>query len=423
MRRDAANAVFHPSQPIRSPEMLFGRHTQLQRTMTSLETPGRSVFIYGERGVGKTSLAQTAAYMVNSSETEPVFLSCSPDTTFSKLVVQIASRLLAIPVHKQKRRTTTTEANVAAGPLSLIRRIESSDNDIRNDLDTNDAVDLFNEISKRDPSRKTVVVLDEIDTIRSADVRRELAYLLKQLGDRECPVKFIYVGIADTVEELLSDHESASRYIATVPLERLSMDVLSEMVVEGFKQLGIELWEHFATRIARVSDGFAHFTHLISLKLAYIAIDNELTKLGAEHIEQALAMAVEDSEAWLKNLYEHAVQKYRDRYEAVLWSAADHWQLDRSTDHMYPAYLRICGDLRQTPLPRPKFSGALNALKGQAHGQALVSKTRSWFRFRQAMLRGYCRMVAESRGIQVGAAYLASNSVRHANGGPTTSEC
>lgn len=79
MRRDAANAVFHPSQPIRSPEMLFGRHTQLQRTMTSLETPGRSVFIYGERGVGKTSLAQTAAYMVNSSETEPVFLSCGVD--------------------------------------------------------------------------------------------------------------------------------------------------------------------------------------------------------------------------------------------------------------------------------------------------------------------------------------------------------
>jgi Cdc6-like AAA superfamily ATPase len=230
-RRDVAHTVFHPSQPIRHPDMLFGREAQLDRTITSLDTPGRSVFIYGERGVGKTSLAQTAAYMVNSSDSDPVFLSCSPEVTFSKLAIQVARRLAAIPVQKTRKRSTTMEANVTVGVLNLLHRIETSDGDLPTDLDTNDAVDLFIEIAKRNPDRKTVVVLDEIDTIASETVRRDLAYLLKQLGDRECPVKFIYVGIADTVEELLRNHESASRYIAAVQQQRLSMDTLSLMVM------------------------------------------------------------------------------------------------------------------------------------------------------------------------------------------------
>lgn len=413
-RRDKANQVFHPSQPIRHPDMLFGRAAQLERTITSLDTPGRSVFIYGERGVGKTSLAQTAAYMVNSSDSDPVFLSCSPDTTFSKLAIQVARRLASIPVHKTRRRATTVEANVSVGVLNLLQRIETSDGDLPTDLDTNDAVDLFIEIAKRTPERKTVVVLDEIDTIESDTVRRDLAYLLKQLGDRECPIKFIYVGIADTVEELLRNHESASRYIAAVQLQRLQMETLTMMVMEGFEKLNVKMWEHYAGRIARISDGFAHFTHLISLKLAYLVIDEGLTKIEAEHLDVALAMAVEDSEMWLKGQYDLAVRKYRDRYEAVLWAVADHWQLDRNTDHMYPSYLRICEALRQKdpsreePLPRQKFSSALNALKTAAHGEALDSKNRSWYRFRQAMLRGYCRMVAEAKGIEVGKPYLAN---------------
>jgi len=70
-------------------ELLKGRQRQLGRALDGLEVPGRSLFIYGERGVGKTSLAQTVAHSINSSDTHPVLYGCTPDTTFSRLIAQI----------------------------------------------------------------------------------------------------------------------------------------------------------------------------------------------------------------------------------------------------------------------------------------------------------------------------------------------
>jgi|ERR1017187_2153403 replication-associated recombination protein RarA len=64
-REDFANllhANLSPTSPIQSQEHLFGRSKQLQLIEQALCAPGRSIFIYGDRGVGKTSLAQTVAY-------------------------------------------------------------------------------------------------------------------------------------------------------------------------------------------------------------------------------------------------------------------------------------------------------------------------------------------------------------------------
>ena len=55
------HAVLFPSSPIQSHEFLFGRDGQLDRIRKALMAPGRQVFIYGERGVGKSSLAGAAA--------------------------------------------------------------------------------------------------------------------------------------------------------------------------------------------------------------------------------------------------------------------------------------------------------------------------------------------------------------------------
>jgi replication-associated recombination protein RarA len=60
-----------PTSPIESEEHLFGRSKQLQSIEQALCAPGRSIFVYGDRGVGKTSLAQTVAYSHQSSICEP----------------------------------------------------------------------------------------------------------------------------------------------------------------------------------------------------------------------------------------------------------------------------------------------------------------------------------------------------------------
>jgi hypothetical protein len=128
--------------------------------------------------------------------------------------------------------------------------------------------------------------------------------------------------------------------------------------------------------------------------------------VAVEHYENGVRAAIEDSDAWLKKAYDDAVKKYGDEYEPVLWSVADHWETERSTDQMYPSYENICVQLGRPPVSRTDYSQCLNRLKTEAHGQALIMTRRSWFKFRHSMLRGYCKMLAESRDVHLGLKYL-----------------
>ena len=47
------NEIVSPSRPILSIEHLVGRDRELDRIEKALLAPGRNVFIFGERGVGK----------------------------------------------------------------------------------------------------------------------------------------------------------------------------------------------------------------------------------------------------------------------------------------------------------------------------------------------------------------------------------
>jgi hypothetical protein len=67
-----------PTSPIQSEEHLFGRRRQIELVQQALYAPGRSIFIYGDRGVGKTSLAQTVAYTHQSATHDPIMLACEP---------------------------------------------------------------------------------------------------------------------------------------------------------------------------------------------------------------------------------------------------------------------------------------------------------------------------------------------------------
>jgi uncharacterized protein len=67
--------VLSPSQPLTSEECLRGREDQLSGIKRALYQSGRHVLIHGLRGVGKSSLAQTAAYSL-SLGADPIILGC-----------------------------------------------------------------------------------------------------------------------------------------------------------------------------------------------------------------------------------------------------------------------------------------------------------------------------------------------------------
>jgi uncharacterized protein len=91
-----------PTAPIQLEENLCGRAAQVRKIKQALYAPGRSIFIHGDRGVGKTSLAQTVAYKHQSASRDPVFLACTPQTTFGNIMCGVIN---ALEQHQRERRS------------------------------------------------------------------------------------------------------------------------------------------------------------------------------------------------------------------------------------------------------------------------------------------------------------------------------
>lgn len=448
-RIQQANTVFVPSSPIREAARLHGRQTQLQQVQRELMSPGRSVFIFGDRGVGKTSLAQTAALLVNRTESDPVFVRCY-EASFSEIITKIVRDLMGSPHLDKRKRKKVTEVKLGGAVAHILHRIETEPTEhVR--VEPLYAVDAISQVAP--DSGTTVVVVDEVDQANSS-LKRALAHFIKNLGDNDCPVKFIFTGIADDVNDLLEEHASAFRGIASVRLERLLLGDLMAIANQGFEALDIAVPDIVVKRIAMLSDGFAYFTHLLGLKLAQCAIDEEVSDVHVDALELATSQAVESSEVYLRMPYEKAVRKYQN-HELILWALANHYLIDRQYKDLYEDYLDVCKKhwehrgLEFTPpaecteLPEPpdrqyeesaeesseedagpertsaltvftkaQFSNALQRLKNPSHGKVIETprEQRGWYRFTLPMMRGYCRIAAARQGIRIGLRYLDSHN-------------
>jgi hypothetical protein len=195
-------------------------------------------------------------------------------------------------------------------------------------------------------------------------------------------------------------HRSAHRYFHPINLGRLDYDARFEIIDRAAEVLGIEVDDTTRTRIARISDGFPHYIHLISEKLFWrvFSAKNDGRTTG-DLFEQALQDASDAMEPELKVPYETAMRKYTNDYEWILFAAADGHELQkRSTDIYYGSYKRIMESVNQTPLSRDKFNARINNLKRPGCAEILTGTRQGWYEYRE-VIRGYARLRAEQKGI------------------------
>ena len=67
---------FTPARPISSTEDLRGRPAKLRQIDRAFNSEGKHIFVHGDRGVGKTSLARTAAFIHSEGGIDPPTIEC-----------------------------------------------------------------------------------------------------------------------------------------------------------------------------------------------------------------------------------------------------------------------------------------------------------------------------------------------------------
>jgi uncharacterized protein len=398
-----------PTTPIRSPEHLRGRERKLEDIRRALVQPGRNIFVFGDRGVGKTSLAQTAAFEHQSASNKPIFVGCDASSTFYSVAQEIAARLLDHEFNLTKT-SKQTKGGFSSKPLTVEHQRATELGPVQRPTSVNEALHMLAQSAGKH-STQPVIVIDEFERVIAAEDRALFADLIKQAGDQSAPFKIIFCGVASSLEQLLDAHHSCYRYLVSVQLERLLPGPRFQIINAASEAVGVTIEHSSLSRISAISDGFPHYVHLITEKLLWEIFSDEspINISTPQHYLQAVRSAVEDIEPKLKATYEKATLKYsvNEEYEGILFAIADHHELKRRSADIFDLYCSLMRAHDRQPISRGKFTQRINALKKDNHACILTGSRQGWYEFTEPVMRGYVRLRAEDQGIQLGADHAA----------------
>lgn len=402
------NQYLSASGPVRSVEHLCGREKEMALIDEALCAEGRHVFIYGDRGVGKTSLAAAAATQYQSSDNTHIQVGCGPDTEFYKTIEDLADRVI-------KKASGKRNYAITHSVSVKFYNVKWNQQDVEVAIPTVDsmytAVEAIEEVA-RFHSKTPIIVIDEFDQIDSEKERRLFAGFLKDLGDRGVNIKLIFTGVAQSLTKLLGEHESSFRQLHTIGLERLYWGAREEIVNNAIASFGINIDAEVVYTIAKVSNGFPYFVHLLTEKILWAAFDSEeeVEYIDFKLFGIALEKAISSISAHLQVPYDSATLHRTNDYREILWATADSESTIRYIDGMFNSYLRINKQLyghdpieENRPLSRQNFTARLGSLKRKEYGEILENplNRKGLYSYRENILRGYVAMRALESGVEL----------------------
>lgn len=381
---------------------LKGRETQLNTVTQAIYAAGRHVFVHGERGVGKTSLAKTAARAAASNSECFRQIGCSTDSSFDDLIRQV------VEVFSPGRLAAVQKSSNWSFTYFLgIGKNHQESYAAPSKISVSNAADMLASLDDDGSNTLRVVVIDEIDRLQLLETKTQFAELVKLLGDRGARISLIFTGVGDDLEKILGSHPSSFRQLAQVPLDRLDYQSALDIVDDALEKFGLS-WEVEPTRTARfriasIANGFPYYVHLLLEKLLYqVYEDKDATGITLDHLQRAIAAAVRDAQEEIRKPYDMATRGRNDSYKLGVWAAADSWSLERTAAQIYASYAALCERMSIAPLDNKKFLQILAALKRSGYGPIFRAGYRKGlYQFTENIVRGYVRLCAAAEGIEL----------------------
>jgi Cdc6-like AAA superfamily ATPase len=307
--------LFTPATPIDAAELFCGRTNLIRQVIDAINQTGRHAILYGERGVGKTSLANILATRLTAKGESVTLLSphvnCDSGDDFNKLWRKVFAE-----IRIARERRAVGFANQMSQDVSLLTD-QISDADI-----TPDAVNrVLRDIGS--PSL-LYVILDEFDKLPDTSVRTLIADTIKLLSDRATPATVILVGVADDVTGLIYDHQSVERCLEQVHMNRMSRIELEQIVEKGLAQANMTIERPALNEITGLSKGLPHYTHLLSLHAGRRALDSQSLIVSEQHVKAAINVAIRGAQETIRTMYDKATYSTKKNaiYTQVLTACA-----------------------------------------------------------------------------------------------------
>ncbi len=301
--------VFSPTAPIKEETLFRGRITQIKRIVEIINEDGQHGIIYGERGVGKTSLANITCKSITN--TYPVKVTCNSSDNFKSIWIRALNEVKHTKTVKGIGFTSTTTDLLVSLGNSLVNKDNVEPHDVTN-------------ILRQYPDSNFLFVFDEFDNIRNATTRQNFADLIKSLSDNSTTIKILIVGISDNVADLIGNHRSLERCLMQIYLPRMSDVEQLEIIEAGFKAADLEIAMQVKNKIVKFSSGFPHYTHLLCKYAGEIAINEGKEKVSLAHLNKAISKAISNTSEQLKIAYGKGIlsSTKNSQWKSVIYACA-----------------------------------------------------------------------------------------------------
>ena len=279
--------AFTPTRPKQDAALFAGRRRELERIIAAIEEERAHVVIYGERGSGKTSLANMLAAKAGEAGYHVLHFACGSETSFEAM---FRSFLRRIP------SSFLLDSLGAGNPASADTLASLLPDDGFGVIDVISVLTLIRE-------RHIILIIDEYDRVSDDTLQNKLAELIKITSDAAAPATLVIVGVAEDVRELFGKHPSLQRTLVTVPMPLMTRRDIDRIISAGEARSGLAFLPEVRRAIADFAQGLPYHAQLLSLLAARNAIRRRSERVEREDFRYAVEQAAEEAEARTKDAY------------------------------------------------------------------------------------------------------------------------
>jgi len=385
-KRFEIGSLFTPSTPVTTRELFAGRSKQMERMLDAIAETGRHVILYGERGVGKTSLAKIVPLLVPDAgrRLRYVRVQAFPHDNFSSVARQVFKKI-------------RFPADIGEG--EQIYSVEETY--ARTDEVT--PADFVREMSLFSAAEIPVVVIDEFNEIRDEAARLSVANTIKALSDEGINATLVIVGVADNVSGIIKEHESIQRCTEQIPMPRMDKKELKDVLDVRLKQLDYSIEGDATWKIINLAKGLPQYVHSLGKHACLASLsDGGRLHITETDVDRAIDDLLKSTERSLQDEYEKATRS--NQPGTLLKQALTACALAKSDEGGYftptavrEPYSAILG----RPVEIANFQNHLKAFVSPERGEILQrqGEPRAYrFRFTKPAMQPYVLM----RGLREG---------------------
>jgi Cdc6-like AAA superfamily ATPase len=373
-RIDTLLGSFSPSAPIDRRDVFAGRRDQLAALYHVMRQRGQHAVIYGERGVGKTSLASIAADQAKRDEFFTAHVICDSSDDFSTIWRKIFEEISVVAADGE-----------FGNALQYVRN--------QDDITPNEVRLVLRALTTNAPA---LIFIDEFDQIDTVGTKRLFADTIKILSDQAIRVTIVPVGVGDSVTDLIDEHASIARALVQVEMPRLPLSERREIIDKGLASAGMTITVEAAERIVYLSQGLPHYVHRLAQQAGMAAAEREDLEVNSDDVDFAIKIVVTDTQESVAKDYHAATYSTRPEalYDDVLLACA----CAPADDRGYFRAAAVEGPLSTImgkPYKVPAFARHLEAFRSDERRRILTREGSAKYyrlRFRDPLLQPYVIM-------------------------------